>query len=405
MKAVADYLNRWAPTLDRFDDILHQQARERLAKRAWPARSDEAWRYTSLGSLLNAELSLPEPAILPDANNAPYIWEIRDGCCGFTDCGQAGIKAGGLSDLVEDEELVATLLQTETSGSPFDLLNLAGLTDALVISVEAGVACLEPLRISYGFSSAGSVQHSLVVLKLGEGASCRLIEEELDSVNSYLNNRVLVQLAAGAKLTHHRLQLGQQGWQLGSLNVHLAAGADYELVQASLSSQLRRNDLFCHIDGEGAAANLKGAFFSSNKGQLDNHLTLTHSKSGGSSEVCFNGLATDKGKGVFNGRIVIDPNSPKTRAQLQNHNLLLSPEAEIDTKPELEIYTDDVQCAHGATVGQISDEAIFYLLSRGISESEARQMLANGFVNKLLTGLEQEAGYQKWLKALQTGIR
>ncbi len=406
MKAAADYLARWQPRPDRVANALREQARHELADCRIPTRSDEDWLYVNLNSLMQAELSAPAggpPTRRPAS--PPLVWEMQDGVFSRAASEQPGVQVAGLDALVKDDQLMTDLLQKRSSGYPFDLLNLAALDDALVISVSAGLDCRQPLRLRYGFSAEHRTQHGLVVLRLGAGSRCHLIEEEPPTAAGYLNSRLMIQLADGATLTHWRLQVCDRGWQMNNLNVKLAAHADYELVQASLNSRLRRNDLLVQCHGDGATARLKGAFIGFADGQLDNHLTLGHDSPGGHSETRFNGLATGQSTVTFNGRIAIQPDCPSTQATLYNHNLLLSQGAKINTKPELKIYSDDVQCAHGATIGRLSDEAVFYLSSRGIPELTARQMLAAGFVGELLQDLRQEPDYSSWQKALDDSVR
>ena len=401
---VADYLARFATPQTSLSITagLRERAEQQLTQCAsLPTLKDEAWRYVSLRSLLNANLSVPQPD--SPTTTADTGWEIHDGRYILIDDKLPhNIAVGDLSVL--DGDTLSTLLTGRGSGYPFDTLNLAAINDALVISIAPKTHCTSPVRIRYAFSTTGLAQHSLVVLHLGEGAECTLIEDDLKADAGYLNNRMLIVQNPGSTLHHQRLQCCNLGWQLSSLTVQLAPNASYELVQASLGSELRRNDVLVNLQGDNAKAHLKGVYCSAQKQQIDNHLTITHAEPGGESDTQFYGLATGHSKATFNGRILIERDAGQTIANLQNRNLLLSPAAEINTKPELEIYADDVQCAHGATIGQLDTAALFYFLSRGISLADAKKLLILGFVNELLQPLQSDLAWLPWLERFEEGV-
>lgn len=401
---VADYLARFAAPLTNLSPTagLRTRALQQLMQcTSLPTMKDEAWRYVSLRSLLNANLSLPPP--LKTATTSEAGWEIHDGHYTLiNDERPDNITVGDSSAL--DDDTLSMLLTGQGSGYPFDTLNLAAINDALVISVAPQTQCQSPVRIRYAFSTSRLVQHSLVVLYLGEGAECTLIEDDLKADGGYLNNRMLIVQKPDSTLQHLRLQCCNLGWQLNNLTVQLAANASYELVQASLGSELRRNDVLVTLQGHNAKAQLKGVYCSTQKQQIDNHFTITHAEPGGESDTQFHGLAAGHSKAIFNGRILIEQGAGQTIANLQNRNLLLSSAAEINTKPELEIYADEVQCAHGATVGRLDSAAIFYFLSRGISLAYAKKLLILGFVNKLLLPLQSDLVWPIWLERLEEGI-
>lgn len=408
----SDYLARWLCPAAASSDVLRVRsvATRQLDSALMPNRRAEAWRYTSLRTLLAADLAaVPQAPVF--ATGAPdptsCSWDICDGFCNHSLVNKnypPGIEVGGLDLLSKDPTELDHLLATRSTGWPFDVLNLAALTDALVISVDEDTDCTTPLHIRYASSMANVAQHALVVLHLKQGATCTLIEEDSDRLRGYLNVRLLIRQDANSVLRHQRLQYKDAGWQTCNLDVRLSSGAQYELVQASLGSELRRNDLTVTLAGMGAQAVLQGACFSTGKQQLDNHLTLIHAEPGGQSNVSFRSLAAGASKGIFNGRILIEQGADKTVANLQSRNILLSDTAEIDTKPELEIYASDVQCAHGATVGYLDQDAIFYLGSRGIHEHQAKRLLAMGFAAEVMDAVWSEQARALWLRHVSEGM-
>lgn len=407
---VGDYLAHLASTPVTPDIQLLRDAAVRVMPVATPMPNNksECWRYTSLRSLLGADLHAPSQATdAPEAsaNNEgdSHCIEMRDGFWRYPRTLPEGVHLAGMAALAGDKAAFQSMLDAQGSGHPFSTLNLASLNDVLVVSIDAGVHCNLPLLLRYASSATDLAQHALVVMRLGRGASCKLVEEDALDAGGYLNSRLWIQQDEDSSLQHKRVQCrNRAGWQMNILDVNLLAKAQYELVQASLGSELRRNDITVVLRGRGSRADLHGLYFSSERQQVDNHLHINHAEPGGQSDVCFHGLATDRAKAVFDGRIVIEQNADQTQAALQNRNLLLSNTAEINTKPALEIYASDVQCSHGATVGQLDEQALFYLLSRGIPLQQAELLLIQGFVSDILSRLS--ANDQKlWFDAFTLG--
>jgi Fe-S cluster assembly protein SufD len=171
---------------------------------------------------------------------------------------------------------------------------------------------------------------------------------------------------------------------VATLQVHQDRDSRFASHSISFGGQLARNDINIVLDAEGAGCTLNGLFMVGGRQHVDFHTRVDHAKPNGSSEEVYKGILDGRARGVFNGRVKVHPGAQKTDAQQSNKNLLLSRDAEIDTKPELEIYADDVKCAHGATVGQLDEHALFYLRSRGIGESQARGLLTYGFAREIL---------------------
>jgi len=192
-------------------------------------------------------------------------------------------------------------------------------------------------------------------------------------------------VAPGAKLRHRRLQPPGTGVDYNLVAINIAENGSYSLSQYSTGARLRRNDISVNILGAGAEAELTGAWQLNEALHLDNQISVNHMFAGGTSRQHFRGNLDDRAKSIFNGRIYIAPNAQQTNATLTNRNLVVSSEAEVYTKPELEIYANDVVCSHGATVGQLDTDALFYFQSRGIGEADARAILIRGFLNEVVS--------------------
>jgi Fe-S cluster assembly protein SufD len=222
---------------------------------------------------------------------------------------------------------------------------------------------------------------------LEEGARAHVTERYVSLGDSTYFNNALVEVSCGvgSELIHERIQEESASAQhLTDLHVRLAADSVYRQVLAGIGGSWSRNDIRVNFDGEGATAEFDGLLLARD-GQLnDVHLDVRHNVPSCTSRENFKGILDGKGKLVFDGRILVAKDAQHTDAQLSNHNLMLSRSAEVDTKPQLEIYADDVKCSHGTTVGELDQDMLFYLRSRGVPGSQARQMLCQGFAEEII---------------------
>ena len=234
-----------------------------------------------------------------------------------------------------------------------------------------------------------------LLIVLETGAQATVVEHfasNNDEQNCFVNAITEAKVGANAHLNHYRLQLMQEGSiQIGGVHVDLDRDANYDSFQLGLGAKIVRNDINVNHNVGGSHCELVGVYLPQNKQLIDFHSNIEHKIANCTTNEVFRGIMADKSKAVFNGRIHIHPDAQKTLAQLSNKNLLLSNDTTINTKPELEIYADDVRCAHGATIAQLDEQARFYLRSRGISAAEADVMLSFGFINELLENLKLDA--------------
>ena len=273
-------------------------------------------------------------------------------------------------------------------------LNTARLEDGILVQVAADIELDKPIYVQLltDARQIGSV-YPRVVIEAGRHSKLTLVEQyDAAGGEPCLVNAVTeADLGEGAKLTYVRLTLEPEVVRhVGATGVRLAANSRFESHSIGFGGTLRRHDLQVRFEGTGAECLLNGVAVTQNSQHFDNHTVLEHVAAHGNSEENYRCMAAGKSHNVFNGRIHIHRNAQKTNAQMSNKNLLLSTEAEIDTKPELEIYADDVKCAHGATVGQLDEEALFYLLSRGIERGEARTLLSMAFISEIIAQIPLE---------------
>ena len=215
--------------------------------------------------------------------------------------------------------------------------------------------------------ASNSCERILIVVQ--ERATLEVIEHTSGG------NRVIECLILpGAKLLHRRLQPATTNVEYNSLTVNVKEKSSYKMVQYSVGAQLRRNDIVVNVEGERAQVDISGGWKLANNSHLDTQLAVNHLAKGATSHQKFHGVVGDSARAIFNGRIFIARNAPKTDAHLQNKNIAISDNASIYTKPELEIYADDVACSHGATSGQLDEQQVFYLRTRGISDEKFKRI-------------------------------
>jgi Fe-S cluster assembly protein SufD len=387
---------------------LRQRGESRWRQTPLPTRRSEAWKYTSLAALRDDYRLATDAATPPAALPA----EIGDGFGGARLVFVDGVYQPTLSDAelpagvhlvrfseanAEQAARIAAHLDSAVSGEggdhPFAALSSAALSEGVFLEVDddaivdAPIHCLWLLRAA---SDPVAVLPRLLV-RAGRHARASIVEhfaEYRGAGPSFSNAVTELLLEEGAVLAHYRLhEESGDAIHVGGVHARLAAQARLESFHLATGSRLKRFDVVVHHDGPGAHATLNGVYLPRGEEHIDYHTCIEHAVPHCSSDETFRGIIADRATAVFNGRIHIHPQAQKTRAEMSNRNLLTSAEAEVNTKPELEIYADDVQCAHGATVAQLDEVSLHYLRTRGVSREEAEVMLSFGFINELIDGL------------------
>lgn len=370
---------------------LRATARAHLEETPFPHKKSERWKYTSLHPLKKGHLTGPA-----DGETVPVLTDFGFPRLVFVN----GVFSADLSTLPDDDAVEVVRLDgerdvplSEEPLSPFAWLNGAALRDGVCLRVRRGKKTDRPVHILYVATgeSEGTCQARLRV-ELEDQAEASVIEQY--SGNGPVLTNAVTEIAAGpaSRLVHYRLQdEAAESLHIGTLVIEQQRDSHVESYQLMGGNTLRRNDVQAILAEPGANLELNGVFIGRNAAHIDNQICVEHRAPHCTSHQLYKGMAGDKARLVFNGRIHIHPGAKGTSADLSNKNLLLSNGAEIDTKPELEIYNDDVSCSHGTTVGQMDPIQLFYLRSRGIDEEEALRMLGIGFVNELLLALPEES--------------
>lgn len=370
-----------------------RQALESLLAAGLPTSRDENWKYANLRPLeklrylpARTAASAAEPvtaAVLPAAlpDYARYV---------FVD----GVLASALSAPLAATAATLTL-RAGASGSPpspsaderFALLNAAFGVQSLEVRVAASsTARLEFLFIASSDSAHGA-SYPRVSLEVDAGANLAVIERHLSAAEapSFVNSAVTVALGAGASLTHYRLQdLSARSIHFDTLSASLAQSAAYRLHAAATGGQSARSTMNVRLAGERAELTLALAALGDRQQVQDSYARVEHAAPNARTEQIFRGIAAARARVAFNGKIVVAAGAHGTDSRQSLKGLLAGPEAEIDVRPQLEIYTDDVRCSHGATAGKLDDQMLFYLLSRGLSPEVAQRLLKWAFLGDVI---------------------
>ncbi len=384
-------------------------ARQAVSELAIPHRKQEAWRYTSIDGLLKnrfepaADASAAVPpltvadCVLPALDS--YRLVLVNGRCvahlSSVEALPAGVTLGSLrTALTSDPGLLATWFGQTANHTEhvFTALNTALVNDGVFIHVANGVALDRPLEVVYlsvTDTDAIMIQpRNLVVLEAG--ASATLVERCIGSGQSpyFHNNLTEIAVGEGAALHHYRLQdESRSAYHLSSLYLSQAGHSHYHGTALAFGGAWARTDYNVRFRHAGAECTLNGLYTAGDKQLTDLHLNVQHSVPGCASRERFKGILYGRGRAVFDGRILVEKQAQRSDAFLSNDNLMLTRDAEVDTKPQLEIYADDVKCSHGTTVGQLDPQQVFYLRSRGIDEAAARRMLCLGFAGEILDSI------------------
>jgi Fe-S cluster assembly protein SufD len=384
-----------------------------FAEMGFPTTRDEDWRFTNvapiakqpfkpvlepaLGELRMEELRSFAFATLPAQRlvfvNGHFSEELSR-----VEPQSDGIQIKSLAAaLAEDAELLEKQLARFVSGeqNAFAALNSAFFQDGAFIDVPAGRELTQPVHLLY-ISTAeerGAAFHPRNVIRVGAGGKLTLLESYGSTKpGAYFTNAATeIVLEENARLEHCKLQdESLEAYHMSTFHAQLGKGS--HLVSHSFASgaKLSRNNIRTVLAGPGVECVLNGLYLTKDEQLADHHMIVEHASPHCNSHEYFNGILDNRSKGVFHGRILVQPGAQKTDAKQTNKNLLLTDDATANTKPQLEIYADDVKCTHGATIGQLNKESIFYLRARGIGEETARRMLIHAFAGEIIDRIQHE---------------
>ncbi|MCX8132542.1 MAG: Fe-S cluster assembly protein SufD [Roseococcus sp.] len=381
---------------------LRADAAAQFRAQGLPGRRVEAWRYTDLSPVaalgFTEALTLAEERPALPAARAPWRAVFVDGRFA---AGLSSLPPGlAARSLAADLDAARGLLGALAEPLPLVALNTMLFEDGLFLEVPAGAegGTLELLSIASHTQEAQKGRpiafHPRHLIRIGQGARLTLIETSLGpAAAAYLHNPVFeIAVAQGAQLTHVRLQQeGRAGFQLCTVLAAVEAGGTYDNFTLNAGGRLVRNEIHAALRGPRAACHMNGAQLVADGQHADTTTFLDHAAPDCASRQTYKTVLAGRSRGVFQGKILVRQAAQRTDGYQMNQALLLSEEAEIDAKPQLEIYADDVKCSHGATVGALDEAQLFYLRARGIPAATARAMLVEAFLSEAIEGVQDEA--------------
>ncbi|RUR40937.1 Fe-S cluster assembly protein SufD [Vreelandella populi] len=387
-----------------------QAGAARFEALGFPTRRDEEWKYTDVRSIAQGNFALTDNADFSPAQAAALTLPVDAYRLTFVD----GVYAPALSDvdalpetvhvlplskaLSENHEAVGGPLGrlTGVDFSAFAALNTAFMEEGAVVRIAPGTVVEKPILLQFLSRANGTpvMSHPRILVEAGGRSEATLIEHycgDQDAAN-FTNVVGEFMLDRGAILNHYKLQEAPLlDMHVASMHVEQGRDTRYTSYNLNLGGALVRNDLISDLNGQGAETNFLGLFFGQGRQHVDNHTKVNHNAPLTFSNENYKGILDDRAHGVFNGKVYVKRDSQKIEGFQSNQNLLLSDRAQIDAKPELEIYADDVKCSHGTTTGQLDEEAIYALRTRGIDEATARGLLTLAFAGEVLEKVTLDA--------------
>ena len=389
---------------------VRQTGLEAFSRLGFPTPKQENWKYTNLKPItkhsfqqsfktcVGLDIDDLGEAALPglDAYRLVFVNGQYARLLSKTSKPITGLSISSMAQALEAnadfvQQHLAKIGHSKDNG--FLALNQSLFSDGAAIHIAKNTYVDKPIHLVFVSTvMRDPTWHQLRNLIVAEANSqATIIESYLPLEDSvYLNNsNTEITLADNAQLEHYKLQQeSDQGFHISTLDVNQDRDSRFNSHSLAFGSRIARNDINIGLNAKGAECSLNGLYLGTGRQHIDFHTRVDHRQPHGTSKENYKGILAGRSRAVFNGQVYVHPHAQKTDAQQSNKNLLLSEHAEIDTKPQLEIYADDVKCAHGATVGQLDEQMLFYLRSRGLSEATARGMLTYGFASDLVEQLK-----------------
>ena len=393
---------------------LRRAALEEMTTKPFPTRRDEDWKYTSVNKVISeryqegrfVELSDEQFDALGLPENNAIRFVFMNGQLDEKRSFQGDLPQGLHLSSTENEydapgrrTTIDDLLQTDAAaaGSAFVNLNRAFSKNGTFLSTERNAQIAEPIHFLFLATASETpvLTNPQLLVEVASGSSLSIIEEYrfLDADAVYFNNAVTrARVATNAHLHHYRIQFdAPKAYHINHTTVHQSRDSSYSHYNSDLGANIVRNTLEATQGGENCTTNLYGTYLGRDRQHLDTQSFLDHAMPHCESNELYKGILTDRARGVFNGKVIVRQDAQKINAFQQNSSLVLSDTAQMDSKPQLEIFADDVRCSHGATIGQLDEPSVFYLRSRGLSDAQARSLLQFAFVKEVVENYRNES--------------
>lgn len=395
--------NRAADVQPRWLKSVRQDAFARFSETGFPTTHDEDWRFTNVTAVASAPFELAGRDMVSKEQLKPFGASEFACCLIFVNglfSGQLStlpplpkaVTVGSLAAQIENDPASLELhlgRYLNTQRDAFAALNTALIEDGVYIHVPRGIVVETPIYVLYltvpGTTPTMNHPRNLIVAE--ESSHVTIVEDYVSLGEGITFSNTATELVAGdnANVSHYMIvREGDQAYNFSTLRIQQGRHANVTTHSLLLSGALVRNNVHPVLAGEGSECLINGLFMANGRQHMDNYMLVEHASPHCDSRQFYNGILNGHSHGVFHGRIIVHKDAQKTDAKQTNRNLLLSDDAQIDTKPQLEIYADDVKCTHGATIGQVDENALFYLRSRGLDEAAARHVLLLAFANECL---------------------
>lgn len=408
----AHYLNQFAqlnkdlPGIDVawFDD-QRKKYLARFSKIGFPTQRDEDWRYTPLRLITSKNFNVvttPHRNVDVTAFKIPELDSYQivfvdghlDQKQSTLNLDEQHITVRSLSEVLANtpslvENYLGSVVEENSHG--FTALNGALNEDGVVIKIEDGIEIDKPIELIFLSETEMAISQPRNLIIAGKNSKAQFIDRYISSgtAHTLTNSTTEIIVEERAEIDYYIIQMQSlSAYQVCGVWVKQAAGSRFSCRTITLGGGLVRNDLRVELNGPEAHCDMQGIYSLSGKQHVDNHTTMIHQAENCTSNELYKGVLDQRSRAVFHGRIKVAPDAQKTDAKQASNTLLLSRDAEIDTKPQLEIYADDVKCAHGATIGQLNADSLFYLRTRGIDVADARTLLTYAFVNEVLNQID-----------------
>jgi Fe-S cluster assembly protein SufD len=390
---------------------LRRAAMDRFVERGLPTTRDEDWRYTNLAALAATPFRAASPAA-PDAVSTEMVQRSVIGPSAwprlvFVDGRHApkhslaqplpgGARLSSLAEaMIDDHELIERHLAryARWESDVFAALNTAFVEDGALLHMPAEAVLTAPIELVFLTTHAGVVSQPRILIVAGPHSRFTVVERYVGLTDQacFVNATSELAVGPGASVDHYVLQeQGAATFHMAGIHAALERDSAFSTCEATFGARLARTTLGVRFGGEGGRASLTGFYVTGGRQHVDHHVTVDHAVPRCSSRQLYKGVLDGSARAVFDGRVIVRPNAQKTDAAQTNKHLLLSDGVEVDSKPRLEIFADDVKCTHGAAEGQLAPEALFYLRSRGLNDGSARRLLTLGFVREVVDRIAVE---------------
>jgi Fe-S cluster assembly protein SufD len=399
---------------------LRSVAFDRFVAQGFPTTRNEEWRHTNINPIATTEFKLPSTFEMARATAEPFLfaddlqhrivlvngrWSAE---LSSLDALPQGVTVRKFHDALTTTtpKSAPEWLITASAGMPFVNLNTAFVDDGVVIDIAPKTVVQEPIHIVCLCSAVSTPTMVTPRVQIRAGAQSQVfIVESYGSIAgaaSFTNAVTIVDVAADAMVDHVKLQReSPTAFHIAAMFARLDRAATFRSHALTLGGKIARNEISATLAGDGAECTLDGLYVAEGDALVDTHTTIDHAMPHCPSHELYKGILAGRARAVFNGKILVRKDAQKTNAKQTNKALLLSDDAQVNTKPQLEIFADDVKCTHGAAIGQLDEDALFYMQARGIAAADARNLMIHAFAGEVLDGVKEDVVRDRAMRLLE----